>query len=597
MGKRLLVIDRDDQGHFFLSVEKGILTLGGNAADAEAILRDLHISRIHCEVEVEEDQVFICGAAAASSQETDGASLPRQLHPGERLRVGRSHLHLEEVAAPAEPTGAGAPETSVLPDFTDELMVEQAKQPTKASAPAADSPAAAAQEFLVKRLTVIEGADRGRSFNLPEAGTITIGKSKKAAEIVLHDLYVSRVHCQLEIAEDHILVTHMHGDNGTLINGQRITQQGLQLGDVLRVGNEHLKLEIVSAEDNSSGADEDDEETVAVAAESDAEDYEVEVLDADSQSEAAESDDGATAANADPYSVPHAPVDKLLKLEGQVFGHYQIGPLLGRGQSSIVFRALDAKNQQLVALKVISPDFPADDAELQRFVRALKGVPALQNPYLVILCGAGKTGPYCWIAREHVEGESVARMLQRLGTGNRPDWTRACRVALHLGKALDFLHQHRVTHGNITPRNVLIRKSDRATKLTDLMLSRALDGSRLQKAILGKKLLAELPYLAPEQTDPHAPGTTLGDLYALGTVLYTMLTGQPPFSGSSPREIVAQIQEGKVVKPSKLQRGIPAPFEASVLMLMARRPEDRFQTAAEMLSAVQPIAEENEIEV
>jgi eukaryotic-like serine/threonine-protein kinase len=170
-------------------------------------------------------------------------------------------------------------------------------------------------------------------------------------------------------------------------------------------------------------------------------------------------------------------------------------------------------------------------------------------------------------------------------------------VAIHLGKALDFLHKHRVTHGNITPRNVLIRKSDRLTKLADLMLSRALEGSRLQKAILGKKLLAELPYLAPEQTDPHAPGSTLGDLYSLGAVLYALLTGQPPFTGASPREVLSRIREGKVVRPSKLQRGIPAPFEASVLLMMARRPEDRFQTAAEMLDAIQRTAEEHEIEV
>src|SRR5262249_36651587 len=221
----------------------------------------------------------------------------------------------------------------------------------------------------------------------------------------------------------------------------------------------------------------------------------------------------------------------------------------------------------------------------------------LQNPHLLTLHGAGMSGPYCWIAREYVEGESLGRLIQRLSAGGRLDWTRACRVGVHLAKALDFLHRHKVTHGNITPRNVLIRKSDRLTKLADLMFSRALEGSRLQKAILGKKLLAELPYLAPEQTDPHAPGTPLGDIYALGTVLYNLLTGQPPFTGSSPRELLARVREGKVVRPSQLQRGIPSPFEAAVLMMMARRPEDRFQTAGEMLSSLQHLAEENDIEV
>jgi serine/threonine-protein kinase len=129
------------------------------------------------------------------------------------------------------------------------------------------------------------------------------------------------------------------------------------------------------------------------------------------------------------------------------------------------------------------------------------------------------------------------------------------------------------------------------------MLNRALEGSRLQKAILGRKLLAELPYLPPAQTDPHAPGTPPADLYALGVVLYALLVGQPPFVAASPREVRAQIREGRLVKPSKYQPGIPAIFEAAVLKLLARRPEDRFPSAAEMLAVVEPIALEHGIKL
>ncbi len=250
-----------------------------------------------------------------------------------------------------------------------------------------------------------------------------------------------------------------------------------------------------------------------------------------------------------------------------------------------------------MALKILSPDFLGSESELQRFVQALKTLPQLQHSHLVTPCGAGKTGPYCWIAREYIEGESVARLIQKVESGGKSDWTRACRIAVHLGKALDFLHQHRVTHGNITPRNILVRASDRATKLTDLMLNRALEGSRLQKAILGKKLLAELPYLAPEQTDPHAPVAPLADLYSLGVVSYALLTGQPPFVAATPREVVAQIREGKVIKPSKYRPGIPAAFESAVLKMMARRPQDRFPTAADMLSIVEVIAHEHDVKL
>jgi serine/threonine-protein kinase len=592
MVKRLLVIDRDDQGNFLLSVEAGTMTLGSNSRSQEAILRDLHISRIRCEIEVAEDHVVICKPESAPG----GALRLKELRPGEVFQIGRARLQLEDVAKTPENVSA-ASEASVLSGFSDKLLSDDAI-PAPAAAPAhppAETKTETSESQVRKRLLVVDGADKGRVFMLPESGTVSVGKSSKHCDIVVHDLYVSRIHCQLEIDGDHIEVTHLHGDNGTLINGQRITKQSLGIGDILRVGNEHLRLETALDDDSLKDTAEMDS-----AGEEGEDTYEVEVVEDEAEEVELvkeEEDEARPAATDDPYALPHEPIDQLRKLEGQTLANYQIGPLLGRGHTSLIFRALDGKNKQLVALKVMSPDFPSGDAELQRFVKALKVWAHLRNPNLVTLFGAGKSGHLCWLAREYIEGESLTRLVQRLKEGGRLSWERAIRVAVHLGKVLDFLHKNRVAHGNLTPRNVLIQKSDQATKLADLMLNQALEGSKLQKVILGKKLLAELPYLAPEQTDPHAPGSSLGDLYSLGAVLYFLLTGEPPFTGTTPREVVSRIREGKVVRPRELQRGIPAPFEAAVLMMMARQPEDRFQTAADFLAAVEPLAAENDIEV
>src|SRR5262249_28736849 len=152
----------------------------------------------------------------------------------------------------------------------------------------------------------------------------------------------------------------------------------------------------------------------------------------------------------------------------------------------------------VVALKVLAPTFPATSAELQQLAQALKAATPLQHPNLVSLFGAGKTGQHCWIAREHVEGESAEQLVGRLKEEGKPTWTRAIRVAVDLAEALAFLHEHKTVHGNLTPRNVLLSSTDKVTKVADLMLARALAGSRLQRATEKKKLLAELPYMAPE---------------------------------------------------------------------------------------------------
>lgn len=586
MPKRVLVIDGNDQGHFFLSVDKGMMTIGDSPTNAEVVLRDLHISRIHCEVEVTEDLVVVGAPANAAGSLSGKPNTAQQLLVGGALHIGNSHLRLE---AASEGLADPLPriEDDNLPGFADEGSAATADQP------AGVRPAeAAAVAVLPKRLLVIDGADVRRTFFLPQSGTVTIGSSQKNADLILHDLLVSRVHCEIEVEGDHVFVTHVEGQDGTKINGIRIDKkQELELGNVLRVGNSHLRLEIAveeeTAEENADAADDVADEGA----------YEV-VGDEESENETATTAGPAAAApSGKTFHLPHKPVDQLMQLENTVLGHFQIGSLLGRGHAGLVFQAQDLKNNHVVALKVLSPDFPSSSVELQRFVKALQITSHLHHAHLITVHGAGKTGAYCWLAREFIAGESVTRLIQRVNDENKHDWRRACRVAIQIGRALTLLDQHKVAHGNITPRNILVRSSDKLAKLADVLFTKALQESHLWQVIRDKKRLAELPYMAPEQTQPGAFVDRLADLYALGAVSYHLLTGQPPFTGESPKEMVARIREGKLVKPSKLQRGIPGNFEAAIMKLLAKRQEDRYQTAAELLTEIEPIAREHEIKV
>jgi hypothetical protein len=546
MPRQRLVIDADDNGQFFLCVQDGTLSVGAAPGNAETVFRNLRVVRIHCEVEVDETVVV-----ARSASPTTGASpSEKELHPGQTVHAGRSRVSLMAARTDPGPTAtAGA------------------------------VPAPSPQVSVNRRLVVIDGADLHRSFALPSVGIVTIGNSQKHASLVLHDLYVARVHCELQVEGDRLLVTHKEGARGTLINGQKITAPAreLRLGDILRVGNSHLRYELGVGEVRPGSEPMDRRETVAVKAD-------------ESEPEIETTGSGQQAA------LPPSPLDALLKLKNQIVGAYQLGELIGRGHSSLSFQAQHRQTNQAVSMKVLAPNYPHSDAELQNFVRALKVIGPLRHPHLVPLVAAGKAGPCYWIAREYVEGTSLAVLIERYDRDNPPSWKRACRAAIHLGKVLEFLDQHQVWPGNLTPPNVLIETGTKTIRLSDILFDTA-ESSKAEPAHRETWLLAGLPYRAPEQLVPGEALDHRAALYALGAVLYALLTGEPPCTGDSPEAILKQIREGKLAKPSKVVREIPPPFESAVLKLLARRPDDRYPHAGELLAVVEPIAYMHEIKV
>jgi serine/threonine protein kinase len=412
------------------------------------------------------------------------------------------------------------------------------------------------------QLLVVDGADKDRFFPLPEEGLVSVGSSRKNADIVLHDLYVARVHCEIRTEDGGAIVSDLDTPGGTFINGQKIKEQAIRLGDVLRIGNSHLRLDIYNP---------DDAEVVEAE---EAEAFEVEAA-----------------------APEKSPEDRLAELSGQTLGYYELGSILGKGHHGIVFRARNLKSEQVVALKALSPQFPANEGEMQPFVRTLKAALPFQHPHLVKLLGAGKTGAFCWLAQEYVEGESLTQVLERMGSPGKLTWKHALRLGVHAGQALEFIHKHRQLHGNITPANLLIRFSDKHVKLNDFLFAKALEGSTLQAAKMKPKLLAEMGYLAPEQTDPGAFVDNSTDIYGLGAVMYARMTCRPPFLGKTPEDTITMIRKTKLVRPSEYQEAIPEELEDVVMKMLARRQEDRYQRLGEILGDLESIAEEEEVEV
>ena len=231
------------------------------------------------------------------------------------------------------------------------------------------------------------------------------------------------------------------------------------------------------------------------------------------------------------------------------------------------------------------PEFPASSKELERFAAATKAVSPVHHANLVTIVGAGRTGTHCWLARELVEGETAAAVVARVAGGGKSSWKQGLRMGVHLA------------HAHITPYNVLIRTADQVYKLTDLGVVKAFQGSQIYKSVREKKRLADLPYLAPEQNVIGAAQDEPEDLYSVGGVIYAFITGQPPFNGDSPQEILDNVQQGQLVNPSVYNKKIPADVEEVVLKLLALSPKDRYRTPAALLEDLKPLAASYNVEV
>jgi serine/threonine-protein kinase len=283
-------------------------------------------------------------------------------------------------------------------------------------------------------------------------------------------------------------------------------------------------------------------------------------------------------------------ISELGRLVGKRFARFQVESLVARAQTGVVFRACDPENERAVALKIFYPENFHDDQNVRRFLRAVRTMLPIRHDNLVTLYHAGRSRGLCYTASELVEGESAAELIQRIGISGMLPWQHAFRIAVHVARALTVAEAHGIIHRNVTPRNVLIRSSDRLAKLGDLVLAKAMEGTRHEQITRPGELVGALEYTSPEQTTAARPPDTRSDLYSLGATLYALLTGRPPLEGRSPAETILKIQTEEPVKPTQYHLAIPPLLEDVVLRLLAKRPEDRPQTAATLLKSLDNVA-------
>ncbi len=266
-------------------------------------------------------------------------------------------------------------------------------------------------------------------------------------------------------------------------------------------------------------------------------------------------------------------------LIGRTIANYTIQAIIGRGSMTVVYRAVDGRTGQVVALKVLFP-LPGTEAVQERFRREAQMVQTLDHPGIVPILALGDAVGISFLTMPFIEGGSLAKRLRLTGKLDEPS---AVDLAWQVADALHYAHTRGIVHRDIKPSNILLTEDGRAM-LTDFGVARALDDPKLTQTGL---TVGTPYYMAPEQAAGQRQIDGRADLYALGVVLFQLVTGRIPFEGSTPQVLHAHVY---VPPPTPSALADISPLtEAIILQALAKDPADRFQTGAEMAQALAQI--------
>jgi serine/threonine-protein kinase len=258
---------------------------------------------------------------------------------------------------------------------------------------------------------------------------------------------------------------------------------------------------------------------------------------------------------------------------------YELGDILGFGGMSEVHLARDVRLHRDVAVKVLRADLARDPSFYLRFRREAQNAAALNHPSIVAVYDTGEAetpaGPLPYIVMEYVDGVTLRHIVHT--EGPLPP-RRAIEIIADACQALNFSHQNGIIHRDVKPANIMISTTN-AVKVMDFGIARAIaDSSSVTQT---SAVIGTAQYLSPEQARGD-PVDARSDVYSLGCVLYEILTGEPPFTGDSPVSVAYQHVREDPIPPSERHEGISPDLDAVVLKALAKNPENRYQTAAEM---------------
>ena len=267
-------------------------------------------------------------------------------------------------------------------------------------------------------------------------------------------------------------------------------------------------------------------------------------------------------------------------------GPYRIIRKLGEGGMSNVFLTEDIRTGRVVALKLLAPRVVADETYRLRLLREAHAVASLKHPNITALYEADQFQDQPYLAMEYVDGDSVSDLLVQ----GPFDVDRAAWVTAEVASALAAAHAAGIVHRDVKPSNIFVQPGDKV-KVMDFGLAKFEepegdsetedDTGQMRNLTARGTILGTVHYMCPEQAHGEEVDYR-ADIFSLGVLLYEMLTGRAPFSGSHTFAVLKSIIEASPEPPSSFRAEVPPELEAIVRRAMAKRREDRYQSAREM---------------